>query len=138
MENRIFVNRKGDKWPLLAEEISYDLGKTWQRTGKTKYDEDNIEYDSCECNEQYEWSDEQNLEVNCQTHKCSKLKVKYGCNDFIDYEKQYIKIENEPLGIVNDCEQEVFHKTTPKEDGEGFDEWIWVNNEWVKITCEDE
>lgn len=149
MENRIFVNRKGDKWNLLAEEISYDLGKTWQRTGKTKYDEDNIEYDSCDCSELYRWDLQEGVEllVDCNYYTSHILMVKYGCEEWKPYEGDIIRVGVFLRDGSEDCAFDVPHKKEPNgntwfdDEGnfhEGYDEFVWVDGEWIKINCDDE
>lgn len=145
MENRIFVNRKGDKIPLLAEEISYDLGRTWQRTRNTKYDEGNIEYDSCECSEEYRWTEiSGEILVDGKYYKRVILEVKYGCGVWQLYEDGIIKLGDYIRDDENFYEDDVFHKEEEgdiikDENGEcykTYDEYIWYNGKWLKINCE--
>lgn len=147
---KIFVSRRGDKAPLLIEEISYDLGKTWTPTGKTKYDEENIEYDSCECSEEYRWTEtREEVLADGKYYKKIILEVKYGCGNWERYltENGYELVRlGEYLRDGGDSfyEDEVFHK---EEEGDIFkdengdcyityDEYIWYDNKWIKINCE--
>lgn len=149
METRIFINRKGDKIILLEEEISYDLGKTWEKTGNTKYDEDNIEYDSCDCSEQYRWDLQEGVEllVDCAYYTSHILMVKYGCEDWKPYEGNIIRVGDFIRDGSEDCAFDAPHKkelngnTWVDEEGnlhQGYDEWVWVDDKWIKINCDDE
>lgn len=132
MEEIIFASKKGNKLNIVKEEISYDLGKTWTPTGKTKKDEENIVYDSCDCSETYEWLESGEIVVNCESHKSSTLNYKYGCEEY--KRTDFVKV-GELIELVDGCSQKVFHKTETNGSGVG-DDYIWFNDKWIKISCD--
>lgn len=145
METKLFTNRKGNKASVLEEEISHDRGETWEKTGNIRLDEDNIEYDSCDCSEEYRWELDGEITVDARVYNKYKLQIKYGCEDFKDDESGIYKIGDYLRDADDDWyEDDVFHKEeegdiVKGDDGncyQTYDWYIWYKGEWQKVNCD--
>lgn len=91
MANNTYTEVHGNLAYLEYEEVSYDLGATWTRTGKKRAGQV-VSTDSCECSTLYRWKE--SSEYICEgTTKYQKLvfQVKMGCDDWKNVEPTMTK-----------------------------------------------